>query len=77
MNMEERFSFIKDEEGVKPIKEKTITITAKEFEDIALQASLELADSVDDGARAMIGIMLNAIYAAKLMNKLFGEDADR
>ena len=74
--MEERFSFIKDEEGIKPIKEKTITITAKQFEEVALQASLELADGVDDGAQAMIGTMLCAIFSAKLIKKLFGEDAD-
>ena len=74
--MEERFSFIKDEEGIKPIKEKTITITAKEFEEVALQASLELTDDADNEAQSMIGTMLNAIYAAKLMNKLFGEDDD-
>ena len=72
--MEERFSFIKDEEGVKPIKEKTITITAKEFEEVALQASLELADGVDNGAEAIIGTMLCAIFSAKLSRKLFGED---
>lgn len=76
MNMEERFSFIKDEEGVKPIKEKAITITAKEFTDIALQASLELADDVDDKAQAMIGTILCAIFSAKLTRKLFGEDVD-
>lgn len=74
--MEERFSFIKDEEGIKPIKEKTITITAKQFEEVALQASLELTDGVDDGAQAMIGTILCAIFSAKLMKKLFGEDDD-
>lgn len=32
MDIQEHLGFIKDEEGVKPIKEKTVTITAKEFE---------------------------------------------